>query len=120
MHHDIAVKWVEYLRKPERKQHNGSLGKMGSEERCCLGHLCDIAVTEGVIDPPVPGNREELAYGEAEAAAFLPREVQKWAGMKTNEGVFVGKDIRTLASMNDRGDSLWDIAEDIEQHWGHL
>ena len=52
MKEEIAKKWAAYLRTPDLKQTFSYLGKSNGG-RCCLGHLCDLAVLEGVIDAPV-------------------------------------------------------------------
>ena len=146
MKKDIAQRWSSYLRMPGIKQAREHLAEGGgSNARCCLGHLCDIAVTEGVIeaprevrgepkaeslsDPDVPEFRKKrnfLVYGEGDWWGDLPDEVVKWAGMKTRNGLMEkNKGANTnvpdsLSSMNDRGVLLLGIANIIDKYWEEL
>lgn len=47
--------WVKALRSGEYKQGYGYLHykRGGKDKFCCLGVLCDLAVKNGVIEPPV-------------------------------------------------------------------
>ena len=78
MNPDIKARWVAALRNPEAKQLRGNLGKVYGG-RCCLGVLCDIAVEDGVIQPPEADEFDgNLSYGGMES--LPPVEVNEWAG----------------------------------------
>ena len=97
MKHDIAERWVAKLRSGEIEQGTGYLGR-SEGERCCLGVLCDMAVEEGVIPPPVMerGNMSSggfaLLYSQTEISngeyGVLPEAVVTWAQMKSTSGVY--------------------------------
>lgn len=77
MNKEIKARWIAALRDPKAKQTTGKLGEVDGG-RCCLGVLCDIAVADGVIAPPIPYGRELKYAGSYHA---LPDEVITWAGL---------------------------------------
>ena len=124
MKEEIAKKWVEYLRKPGLMQAESILGSAESSARCCLGHLCDIAVTEGVIPEPRKVN-DRLLYHE-QSFEMLPSIVRVWSGIETEDGAIEGVSdeefeedtiYHSLAELNDAGWSLRRIAHVIESKW---
>ena len=122
MRQEIAKLWAKYLRTPGLKQAKGRLGNPNDEARCCLGHLCDIAVTKGVIAPPTKGEKA-LVYGKNIESGVLPHEVVQWAHMRSPKGRFdsgppsaYGYTTRFLDQINDGGTNLGDIADIIEKH----
>ena len=81
MNKNVAKMWSAYLRKPGLKQHLSALGDPKGTARCCLGHLCDIAVEQGVIPPPVTsesqfilfyGATDHSEYGDDRNDSYLP------------------------------------------------
>lgn len=107
----IADKWVAALRSGEYDQGNGKLNMGG--KFCCLGVLCDIAVKEGVISPRGSEHSPDLViYGDE--AAWLPKEVMDWSGMRTDSGS-LGE--TSLVSMNDSGVPFLEIADTIEKDY---
>ena len=97
MKKEIAYMWADYIRLPERIQTIGCLGNAEDDGRCCLGHLCDIAVSKGVISQPAvfaatDSNDKCLMYGENEEVGILPAEVMKWAGIRGESGEFCAPD----------------------------
>lgn len=52
MRQDIKERWVSALREPDREQGTGQL-RDDKGRQCCLDVLCELAVTDGIIAPPV-------------------------------------------------------------------
>lgn len=71
-------KWTTRLRDPNLLQGFGQLGTPDGK-RCCLGVACDVAVEEGVINPPVTHPSGALRY--AGNSIFLPQAVMDWLGL---------------------------------------
>ena len=116
MKKEIAEKWADALRSGDYKQRQGALVNLPRTRHCCLGVLCEVAIENGVeIDTceSIPGFDDERAY--------LPRRVQKWAGIRDRAGLFPRGDHRiSLMAMNDDGYSFSRIADAIETHWEEL
>lgn len=118
MNQDVKEKWVAALRGGEYTQTTGRLRDRDSY--CCLGVLCDLAVLDGAIDPPVL--TEETcaccfpAWQYDESAGELPMRVQQWAGLtEGNPTVLYRGDTETLSTLNDlRGQNFEQIADVIE------
>ena len=135
MRKDIADRLVAALRSGEYKQGQGRLCRAiadGSRSFCCLGVLTDLAVKEGVLPD---GKRAELdpyalKYGKCAASAYLPSEVQEWAGMQSIGGrlpkaVHAWDDegkatLEELAHFNDAGYTFEQTADIIEKNWEAL
>lgn len=130
---DVIQKWVTALESGEYKQVKGALQKEiddnGTVGYCCLGVLCDLAVKEGIIDPPIDS---EFVYEGSDGdirheGAVLPRPVRQWAGIEwSNPGFDVdfedayGEKIgnTSLADMNDQYDKDFTyIAQVIRQNY---
>lgn len=80
---EVKKKWTEALRSGRFDQGAGQLRDL-SDNYCCLGVLCQIAVEEGVIPPAqVAGDGSDYAYGNPSvldtATGVLPLSVQEWA-----------------------------------------
>lgn len=81
---EVKRKWLEALRSGEYKQGRSYLhyqqAGSGEERFCCLGVLCDLAVREGVIPPPVvrDGSQGKRTY-VGHASTMPPDEVRNWA-----------------------------------------
>lgn len=72
----IKARWVEALRSGEYEQAKGSLiveAPSGKMEYCCLGVLCDLAVQDGAIDPPIRYEDTDF-YTDEERAEFTNGE----------------------------------------------
>jgi len=86
----IKSKWVEYLRDGTRTQGTNML-RDEEGNQCCLDVLCEIAVEEGVIKPPVLFGGLYIyswagtdKYGNARTLSevgVLPKPVMEWAGL---------------------------------------
>lgn len=82
MNKDVKEKWLAAL--PEFEQAQGQLGVAGTNRRCCLGVLCEVAVREGIIPPPTETGTS-VVYGAEEdyggSELVLPSQVMAWAGI---------------------------------------
>lgn len=127
MKEQIAKKWVKALRSGKYKQTKETL--QDEKGFCCLGVLCDLAPPDlGHWDPEaadIPGERAFITKEGGADTSLLPRAVQKWAGLATDDGVY-GTKLRedgkrsfdvTLVDANDEGATFEQIADFIEQHW---
>ena len=118
MNDEIKAEWVRRLRSGDYVQATGTLGVPVSNQRCCLGVLCDIAVEQGVIAAPRPDRDTEsgdlvLIYGGM--SDVLPMEVRDWAGLSScNPEVhwpdeYSGRDYRR--DISDANDCYLDFAQ---------
>lgn len=117
----VKRQWVQALRSGKYLQGRNRLCQPGKTGLlfCCLGVLCEIAVQNGIINPPIRKESGEVRY---DGDMFdLPRSVKFWAGMNNVDvkidGWFSGSKDRphTLGSINDAGIGFERIAELIEQ-----
>ncbi len=137
MKKEVKQKWLERLRSGEIEQTSCRLGDEDGA-RCCLGVLCDVAVEEKVIPPPIlneegPQSDRVLIYGVDDDSnkGVLPQAVVDWAGLENScpqvEDPMtitsrVTKDkieTNTLMQMNDEGMTFEEIAEVIENNPVH-
>lgn len=118
MKQEIKERWVEALRSGKYEQGTGAL-TTGSGRYCCLGVLCDLAVADGAIEPPIVVEAGMLAYGTRGETEHLPRLVQLWAGLEQHSPeVLVDPDEgswQELVELNDNtGLNFHEIADLIE------
>lgn len=115
--------WIDRLENDDIPQTTSCLGTPEGG-RCCLGVLCDIAVEEGVIQPPeLSASGNSLFYNGS--LAVLPLAVREWAGMSTDNGGFNERDNITddpdriytdaLSYQNDCGKTFPEIAQIIRE-----
>jgi hypothetical protein len=133
MNKEIAKKWITELRSGKYKQGTGRLHGTdadGSDRYCCLGVLCEIAVSEGVAErSSEPIRHGRYMYGtevnerkdfedKTRHSTVLPVVVKEWAGMKDDCGKHNVSNggYEYLTSLNDRGSSFAQIADIIEQN----
>lgn len=88
----VALKWIKALRSGKYKQGVESLAVVEDGKvkgYCCLGVLCELAVDEGIIKKHQ--NKHCIRYGGNKTGKtdVLPLKVQKWAGLRTNDGDLV-------------------------------
>ncbi len=108
MKHDIKKKWVEALRSGDYVQASGQL--KNEDAFCCLGVLCDLWIKEEDgswgygLDHTVPPGRAMLIGG-----------VVDWSGCAGNPFVDFNSDRRSLAGLNDQGETFETIATLIEE-----
>lgn len=117
MNPEIKARWVAKLREEGRRQTRGRL-RDASGAQCCLDVLCEVAVEDNVIDPPVLDG-ERFIYVSAEhgrGGEFLPIPVRNWAGL-----IYCSPDVRIngalygLTELNDElSKTFSEIADFIE------
>ena len=117
----IKAKWVSALRSGEFKQGTMQLRTL-DDKYCCLGVLCELAVREGVIDPPLPGVQGQFtdAYYFDGNKNYVPLAVRQWAGLEDSVGGYHVEGVETeqvLAVNNDASMPFPQIADIIEKHF---
>lgn len=114
-----AKKWVAALRSGEYKQVTGMLHERDGGF-CCLGVACDLYAKEtGLVGWSEPKNSSPyMEFGESGNAMILPGHVQRWIGLRTDNGTI--DHYSCLASMNDNGKNFSEIADFIESEPGGL
>lgn len=118
MHKEIADKLSAALTSGEYGQ--AKLALRTADDYCCLGVLCDLYRKE--VDPTAEWCGG-VFLGEANV---LPREVQEWAGMRSDNGGFARSNGETgyatecLSGLNDNGMSFNEISEVIQERYGEL
>jgi hypothetical protein len=122
-----AKLWVKALRSGIYRQGKGVL-RTTSNEFCCLGVACDLAVKAGVLKEDATLNSspslslnstsgpDGFYYGEcADSSKFgLPVAVREWLGI-SGEGIFSEpiNECRYLSDLNDHGFTFEQIAKVI-------
>jgi hypothetical protein len=123
MNPEIKDRWTTALRSGDFTQGKGSLTfvyENGTQKDCCLGVLCKLAVTAGVIPPGelvpmVNTTRSPVAYGDQRAEGLLPVEVVEWAGLSSDNPMVEKMGCYCpLTSLNDTGTSFAEIADLID------
>jgi hypothetical protein len=137
---EIADRWVEALRSGNYPQGRWEL-HTDDDRYCCLGVLCELAVRDMVISPPVKMSFRHWYAGETKVP---PPVVWQWAGMfdglartvthrmlKEKFGDKIASPLYpdngegdnvtfNLASLNDSGVPFTVIADIIEEYWEDL
>jgi hypothetical protein len=133
MNKKVKTKWLTALRtgqvngKPIQQTRHALRNpneSNGTKNLCCLGVLCEIAVSEGVIKRDKrksQGGDTQFYYGRCSDDTELPLEVMAWAGMDSNQtDQFMSTDDvgkAHLAKLNDYHDFSFDnIANEIEKN----
>lgn len=121
MKRNIMLRWVKALRSGKYQQSKQKLKK--PEGFCCLGVLCDIS-QKGVWEE-LGGKYDAFKY--LEGSEFLPRAVQKWAGlggpnprMDNTTVEFKARKYSNLTALNDAGMPFEEIANVIEKNYREL
>jgi hypothetical protein len=116
MNLEVKEKWVSALLSGDYKQGEGYL--RDEDKFCCLGVLCDLAVKDGVIDPPFKATSGIYLY-DGENSAFLPEKVSQWAGLDSDNpipNVPRVEDQNSLSGYNDDGIPFNEIAQIIKDY----
>jgi len=108
---EIKEKWIKALRSKTYKQGRNCLRNC-TNEYCCLGVLCDIAVQNGVIPPPILSLSTKFQY-DGETTHYLPIRVQQWASFSESDPYSFSLGGKLSAS-NDKGVTFDTIANAIE------
>lgn len=126
MNPEVKALWLEALRSGHYDQGVGNLkaGDPDNPAYCCLGVLCELAVSAGVIKP---GERREdalndPAYYFSGQNEFLPAEVMTWANIDSSNGTYEDTNDYYMADQcltdhNDNGMSFTHLADLIEDHF---
>lgn len=116
----IRARWVAALRSGKYPQgHEYLRDKTGG--LCCLGVLCELAVTDGVIPAPEKVGDEWLYVNEADddlpdIGTDLPDAVRRWAGLaRANPAPPAAPGGLSLAELNDGSDESDD--DDSREPW---
>ena len=87
---EIARLWAEALESGEYKQGRTLLHNAKTNEYCCLGVLCELAIQAGVPVVKAPANGNRTAYSGIMSydgrSGYLPESVSDWAGLPTEVG----------------------------------
>lgn len=118
MNPDAKTKWIELLRSGTLEQGRGQL-RSSSDQFCCLGVLCEVAVKEGVIPPPIPPETDPGALFDddweyADETGILPEAVAVWAGLSPRHTSAEDSQSRLIAMNDTKGSSFAEIADYIE------
>lgn len=131
MNKNIAKKWVKALRSGKYKQGGGYLkttNNEGDSFHCCLGVLCELYNEEQRRSKKKQMKTHEVEWDslhdqscpaqiELLRLTLLPKNVQDWAGMKTDAGEAESLPLATdLAELNDSGTDFDSIATIIENN----
>lgn len=128
MDKNIKARWVAKLREEGRQQTQGALrrpiGGTDKYAQCCLDVLCEVAVEDGVINPPEFDEQSQTyrysynddGYGPYIETAVLPTPVCEWAGVGDDPFIRDGKGASDQASyLNDEYEFTFaQIADAIE------
>lgn len=104
---EVRQKWVEMLRSGKYEQGKNRLRGIDNKY-CCLGVLCELAVQEKVINPPVLMGQE---YAYDDDTVELTHRIKDWSGIRSHSGAY---EDGNLARDNDAGMLFKDIANTIE------
>lgn len=118
MREDIKTEWVARLRDPNEKQTSHMLERTDAKGnvtgRCCLGVLCDIAVSKGAVNRYVDETGERTnRFGVASfdtQKSLLPNPARLWAELSWSS-------CDRLMALNDGGAPFSEIADYIDAHW---
>jgi hypothetical protein len=121
MRASVRAQWVAALRSGEYEQTRGALqvkrstGEGVPDGFCCLGVLCELAVTDGleveVSDLHYPGDDHAIVQYVG-CSSYPPGAVHQWSGYFAPDSAEVT--FSTLADMNDNGYDFASIADRIE------
>lgn len=120
---EVRKLWTDALRSGEYAQGKESLTRIrenGSEEHCCLGVLCKLALKAGIkmpVDIPDSGSHDpEVAY--AGETSYLPRPVMNWAGLQDMNPILIhhfdGNGVPCSVANDDENLSFDQIADLID------
>ena len=110
---EVKKLWIDSLCSGEYKQGTGALHDNMEDTYCCLGVLCQLAVNAGA-DVSVQEVGAVTEYNET--GAYPPPPVVAWAGLSQPDPVvYIGAQQKTLAALNDEGQTFEEIANIIEE-----
>lgn len=124
MNQEVKEKWLAALRSGDYVQGTGTMRRIpddGPDRFCCLGVLCEVAITEGVAV-----RREQVVgrYAYDGRVGFLPDSVRDWAGLDEDSVRIPSAAVSdifplsatdvNISGVNDRGVPFEDIANLLE------
>lgn len=123
MLNENAKKWVETLRSGRFEQGKKWLCVDG--KYCCLGVACELAIESGILltktneyhmgGSHVVYHAVNTVFSDSGNTTVLPRAVQDWLGLRTEQGTFSRDGFSSLAAKNDLGLTTFsEIADIIE------
>jgi hypothetical protein len=122
---EIKAKWVAALRSGEYQQARGALKRAITVDEegnqvvghCCLGVLCEVAITEGLDIETRKGSFVPTYRFDGESA-LLPHTIAEWAGLGpiASPSIHTDDGVEFLADLNDDGKSFAEIADLIEEY----
>jgi hypothetical protein len=122
MRQEIAQLWQEALVSKEYKQIRGQL--KGPHGFCCLGVLSDLYIKHNPQANVRWTDANEFRQDNGHTRKLtLPKEVQEWAGMRSEDGEYMEragngtKENKSLAQNNDSGMTFEQISEIIGHVW---
>ena len=110
MNKEIKEKWIAALKSGEYEQGKNYL-RTSDNKFCCLGVLEDIHLKE--LGKEWETNSEG-GYHIDGNTAYLTKETQKWAGLE-RDNPYPKECNRSLAVLNDEGQTFEEIADFIEK-----
>jgi hypothetical protein len=105
---EIRARWTAALRSGKYQQ--GTAALHHGDEFCCLGVLCDLAVSAGVASATTP-DEDGYPWAYDGRVDYLPESVTEWAGLKEGNPLVYGPNSPArdhLARLNDA--YAWDFA----------
>jgi len=109
MNPKIKRRWLQALRSGKYTQGKNVLHKIKSDEYCCLGVLCEIAVKDRIIPAPeVELVKNRRCYSYDDEARFPSETVLNWAGLD-------GYAAQRIAEVNDSSDSFEEVIPTIHK-----
>lgn len=117
MNPEVKALWVADLRANPDKQGRGVLSATDGKD-CCLGRLCRLAVTAGIIPTSTESTDFDRCFIYGEDKATLPESVMHWAGLIVPQGAVVEiygrKALLSTHNDNPLGVTFLQIADAIE------
>ena len=110
MNTDFLLKWENELRSGKYEQGQGYLSKDG--KYCCLGVLCEMLVSEGLLEKFE--EKDSIKYGRAKDDKMLPAEALNLVGISgfgRFDSTKLSEEIRYLTKEHEYLDNLNDIVK---------
>ena len=116
MNQDVKKLWVEDLRANGDKQGRHGLHNLENNTFCCLGRLCELAISSGVeVETGIDSGTPIWSTYDGRTG-YPPESVCNWAGIGKGKDIVVtiAGSTNSLPAHNDSGASFAQIADAIE------